>query len=92
VCGADGKQLHLLSVFRPDTGTVAAQRAMRDKGCEVTHFAAVLDTLDSIAGLIVTADALHCQRKHALSCTSETPSNTSRCWAASPPSLPPSTH
>jgi predicted transposase YbfD/YdcC len=69
VCGAvdaDGKQLHLLSVFRPDTGTVAAQRAMRDKGCEVTHFAAVLDTLDSIAGLIVTADALHCQRKHAL--------------------------
>lgn len=69
VCGAvdaDGKQLHLLSLFRPDTGTVAAQRAMRDKGREVTHFAAVLDTLDSIAGLIVTADALHCQRKHAL--------------------------
>lgn len=24
---ADGKQLHLLSVFRPETGTVAAQRA-----------------------------------------------------------------
>lgn len=69
VCGAvdaDGKQLHLLSVFRPGTGTVAAQRAMRDKGSEVTHFAAVLDTLDSITGLIVTADALHCQRKHPL--------------------------
>lgn len=68
VCGAidaEGKQLHLLSVFRPDTGTVAAQRAMRDKGCEVTHFPAVLDTLDSIAGLVVTADALHCQRGHA---------------------------
>jgi predicted transposase YbfD/YdcC len=68
VCGAldaDGKQLHLLPIFRPDTGTVAAQRAMRDKGCEVTHFSAALDTLDSIQGLIVTADALHCQRKHA---------------------------
>ncbi|WP_155059883.1 ISAs1 family transposase, partial [Streptomyces blattellae] len=68
VCGAidaEGKQLHLLSVFRPETGTVAAQRAMRDKGCEVTHFPAVLDTLESIAGLVVTADALHCQRSHA---------------------------
>lgn len=68
VCGAvdtDGKQLHLLSVFRPDTGTVAAQRAMRDKGSEVTHFSATLDTLDSIQGLIITADALHCQRAHA---------------------------
>ncbi|MGA5135384.1 ISAs1 family transposase [Streptomyces olivoreticuli] len=68
VCGAidaEGKQLHLLSVFRPETGTVAAQRAMRDKGCEVTRFPAVLDTLDSIAGHIVTADALHCQRSHA---------------------------
>ncbi|MBV9026159.1 MAG: transposase family protein [Streptomycetaceae bacterium] len=39
---ADGKQLHLLSIFRPDTGTIAAQRAMRDKGCEVTHFSAAL--------------------------------------------------
>jgi predicted transposase YbfD/YdcC len=68
VCGAldaDRKQLQLLSVFRPDTGTAAAQRAMRDKGCEVTHFAAALGTLDCIQGLIVTADALHCQRKHA---------------------------
>lgn len=62
---AEGKQLHLLSVFRPETGTVAAQRALRDKGCEVTHFPTVRDALDSITGLVITADALHCQRSHA---------------------------
>ncbi len=55
----------VLAAFRPDTGTVAVQRAMRDKGCEVTHFSAMLDTLDSIQGLIITADALHCRREHA---------------------------
>ncbi|NEC91730.1 hypothetical protein [Streptomyces sp. SID12501] len=62
MCGpidTEGKQQHLLSVFRPETGTAAAQRAMRGRGCEVTHFMAAPD-------FIVTADALHCRRSHAI--------------------------
>jgi predicted transposase YbfD/YdcC len=54
----DGRQLHLLAAMDHTTRTVLAQRAVDGAPGEVPGFAPLLDPLD-LAGVVVTADALH---------------------------------
>jgi predicted transposase YbfD/YdcC len=59
-----GVQTKLVSVYDHDSGLVLTQAAVAD-GDEVAAFTVALDCLPDLAGHLVTADALHCQRGHA---------------------------
>lgn len=61
---AAGNLVHLLAGLCQHTGTVLAQLAVEAKTNEIPMLRTLLDTLD-IAGAVVTADALHCQRDTA---------------------------
>jgi hypothetical protein len=61
---ADGRRVHLLAALHQQQGTVLAQRRVDGKTNEITGFRPLLDEVD-LAGRVVTADALHCQRDHA---------------------------
>ncbi len=61
---ADGHQVHLLAAATHADALVLAQTEVGAKTNEIPMFASLLDGLD-IAGLTVTADALHTQRSHA---------------------------
>ena len=61
----DGTQVQLLSALRYDTGMVIGQRNVEnDKTNEILAFAPLLEPLE-IVGTVITADALHTQRKAA---------------------------
>jgi predicted transposase YbfD/YdcC len=60
----DGTQVHLLSAISHDTGVVLAQREIAAKTNEIPELAPLLAGLD-LAGVVVTADALHTQRATA---------------------------
>jgi predicted transposase YbfD/YdcC len=62
---AESRAPHLVSVYRHDTKTIAAQRQVDVKSNEITAFAPALDVLPDLGGHIVVADALHTQRAHA---------------------------
>ena len=62
--GPAGAQVHLLAVLDQHTGTVLGQVDVDGKTNELTRFRPLLDPLD-LAGVLVTADALHTQREHA---------------------------
>jgi predicted transposase YbfD/YdcC len=57
-------QVHLLAAMGHTGGTVLAQRQVDGAPSEVTGFRPLLAGLD-LAGVVVTADALHTQREHA---------------------------
>jgi predicted transposase YbfD/YdcC len=59
-----GSGVHLVAALRHDTGTVAAQLQV-SSGHERAAFEPLLNQLD-LAGTVVTADALHTTRDHAL--------------------------
>jgi predicted transposase YbfD/YdcC len=61
---ADGNAPHLLAAATHEQGLVLAQIDVHHKTNEIPMFAPLLDTLD-IAGMLITADCLHTQRKHA---------------------------
>jgi predicted transposase YbfD/YdcC len=61
--GQDGRARHLLAVIDHQIRVVLGQVDVEGKTNEITRFAPLLDTLD-VAGVIVTADALHTQREH----------------------------
>ncbi|MGC4945796.1 ISAs1 family transposase [Streptomyces sp. DT224] len=46
------------------TGTVLAQRQIADKSNEIPAFAPLLETIEDLDGVVVTADALHTQHAH----------------------------
>jgi predicted transposase YbfD/YdcC len=60
----DGRALHLLAALDHSDGIVLGQRVVDGKSNEITAFAPLLDDID-LAGVIITADALHTQREHA---------------------------
>jgi predicted transposase YbfD/YdcC len=68
----NGRRVHLLAALHQQQGTVLAQRRVDGKTNEITGFQPLLDEVD-LAGRVVTADALHCQRDHA---TTWSPSGT----------------
>jgi predicted transposase YbfD/YdcC len=61
---ADHPAVHLLAALDHRDGTVLAQRDVAGKTNEIAVFQPLLDGLD-LAGVLVTADALHTQRAHA---------------------------
>lgn len=60
----DGRALHLFSAMVHGEGIVIGQEEVDEKSNEITALRPLLEPLD-IAGALVTADALHCQRDHA---------------------------
>lgn len=62
--GADGSRMHLFSIVEHGTGVPLGQVRAETKGHEIAAFATVLDRVH-LAGVVVTADALHTQTGHA---------------------------
>ena len=60
----EGGQSKLVAVFDHTDGLVLSQTQVIDAD-ELAAFATVLDTLPDLRDVLVTADALHCQRAHA---------------------------
>lgn len=61
-----GTRVHLLSGIDQGTGAVLVQQNVAEKHNEITYFKPLLEGMKDLAGVIVTADALHTQREHAL--------------------------
>lgn len=61
---ADGNAPHLLAAATHAQALVLAQTDVHHKTNEIPMFVPLLDTID-IAGMLITADALHTQRAHA---------------------------
>ncbi len=60
-----GSRVHLMAAVDHATGTVLGQVDVGVKTNEITMFTALLDTFEDLAGVVVTADAMHTQRAHA---------------------------
>lgn len=60
-----GTRVHLLSGIDQATGAVLVQQNVAEKHNEITYFKPLLDGVKDLAGVTVTADALHTQREHA---------------------------
>jgi urease gamma subunit len=60
----NGRQIHLLSAFLHNQGTVLAQCQVDSKTNEITMVTPLLDPLD-LKGQVVTLDALHTQKETA---------------------------
>jgi predicted transposase YbfD/YdcC len=60
----DGSRTHLFSMVEHRTGQPLGQVQAPAKGFEIAAFATVLDRID-LRGVVVTADALHTQARHA---------------------------
>jgi hypothetical protein len=63
-----GGQAKLVAVFDHTRGLVLSQAEVTG-GDELGAFIPVLNTLPDLRNVVVTADALHCQRAHADYCT-----------------------
>ena len=55
---------HVLAAADQHTGAVLASTDVDTKTNEITRFADLLDRIDDLREVVVTADALHCQRDH----------------------------
>jgi hypothetical protein len=55
---------HVLAAADRDTGVVLASTDVDTKTNEITRFADLLDQINDLRDVVVTADALHCQRDH----------------------------
>ena len=60
----DSPARHVLAAADQHTGVVLASTDVDTKTNEIARFAALLDHLDDLRDVVVTADALHCQREH----------------------------
>jgi predicted transposase YbfD/YdcC len=61
---SDGSVLHIASAIISELGLVIGSRECKTKTGEIVAFRELLDMLD-VAGAIVVADALHCNKKSA---------------------------
>jgi hypothetical protein len=61
---AGGRCRHLLAAFTHITGMVLGQLDVALKTNEIPMFSTLLDNIE-LFGVLVTADALHCQKDHA---------------------------
>ncbi|MCZ7421106.1 ISAs1 family transposase [Verrucosispora sp. WMMA2121] len=55
---------HVLAACDQATGAILASTDVNGKTNETTCFQPLLDQIDDLTGVVVTADALHCQREH----------------------------
>ncbi len=63
---AQGRKIHLLAACDHASGLVLAQLDVGEKTNEITCFQPLLDTLEDLAGTVVTSDAMHTQHDHAV--------------------------
>ena len=61
---SDGVQVKVLGVYDHAHRLVLTQTTVVD-GDEIAAFTTALATLPDLSGVVITADALHCQREHA---------------------------
>src|SRR4051794_36730188 len=61
---SDPAARHVLAACDQPTGVVLASTDVDTKTNEITRFAPLLDQIGALRGVVVTADALHCQRDH----------------------------
>ncbi len=61
----DGKRVHLLSAMDHHSRTVVAQTEVDKKTNEITRFEPLIDEIEDLEDVTVTADAMHTQRDHA---------------------------
>jgi len=61
----DGRAVHLFAAMVHGEGVVVAQEEVDEKSNEITALRPLLEPLD-LEGALITADALHCQRDHAI--------------------------
>ena len=61
---ADTAAQHVLAACDQDTKTVLASTGVDGKTNEITRFRPLLDQIGDLRDVVVTADALHCQRDH----------------------------
>jgi len=62
---ANGRKIHLLAALDHASGLILAQLDVGEKTGETTCFRPLPDTVEDLAGVVVTSDALHTQRAHA---------------------------
>jgi predicted transposase YbfD/YdcC len=60
----DGTRPHLVSLYRPEAGCVIGQVQVTEKSNEIPALPVLIGHSD-VSGLLVTADAMHCQRATA---------------------------
>ncbi|MFI0220316.1 ISAs1 family transposase [Streptomyces lydicus] len=63
---AKGRKIHLLAACDHVNALVLAQMDVGEKTNEITRFRTLLDTLDDLAGTVVTSDAMHTRHDHAV--------------------------
>lgn len=63
---AKGRKIHLLAACDHVNAPVLAQMDVGEKTNEITRFRPLLDTLEDLAGTVVTSDAMHTQHDHAV--------------------------
>ncbi|MFD3823693.1 ISAs1 family transposase [Streptomyces sp. NPDC058625] len=63
---AKGRKIHLLAACDHVNALVLAQMDVGEKTNEITRFRPLLDTLEDLAGTVVTSDAMHTQYDHAV--------------------------
>ena len=61
-----GTRVHLLAAINQDTHAVLAQVSVAEKTNEITAFPVLMDHFMDLKDVVVTADALHTQKGHAL--------------------------
>lgn len=60
-----GSRVHLMAAIDHGTGAVLGQVSVAEKSNEIPYFSTLLDGIKDLKDVVVTADALHTQRKHA---------------------------
>ncbi|MFJ9589041.1 ISAs1 family transposase [Streptomyces acidicola] len=63
---AKGRKIHLLAACDHVNALVLARMDVGEKTNEITHFRLLLDTLEDLAGTVVTSDAMHTQHDHTV--------------------------
>jgi predicted transposase YbfD/YdcC len=62
---AEQRARMVMACLDHDSGATLGQVEIAEKSNEIPMFSTLLDTIADLAGLVVTADALHAQREHA---------------------------
>ncbi|MFF4828473.1 ISAs1 family transposase [Streptomyces sp. NPDC001312] len=63
---AKGRKIHLLAACDHVNALVLARMDVGEKTNEIARFRPLLDTLEDLAGTVVTSDAIHTQHDHAV--------------------------
>jgi predicted transposase YbfD/YdcC len=63
--GAGGRARHLMAAIDHHAGVVVGQVDVDGKTNEIPMFSQFCDQITDLAGVVITADAMHCQKDHA---------------------------